>query len=158
PETARYLLSLDFPEPDRRRWEALTARAREAVLSPAEQADLEHYQSVAAVLERVRERARRALVAAPTPPEPSVAPGILRSPQAFWRDLPELLARRRNRGQWVCYHDDERIGIAPDDAMLIRECLRRNIPSSEYDLFLIEPRELPPWEAEEIEPLGPWHF
>src|SRR5437868_2692841 len=36
-----------------------------------------------------------------------VAPGILRSQQAFWRDLPELLKSKRNHGKWVCYHGDE---------------------------------------------------
>jgi hypothetical protein len=87
-----------------------------------------------------------------------VAPGILRSQQAFWRDLPELLKTKRNHTKWVCYREDERIGIADSDEPLIRECLRRNIPDDGYDLFVIKPRAIPPWEPEEVDPLGPWHF
>ena len=87
-----------------------------------------------------------------------VAPGILRSQQAFWRDLPELLKTKKNRDKWVCYHGDERIGIANDDVPLIRECLRRGLTDDVYDLFIIQPLDIPPWEPEEVEPLGPWHF
>ncbi len=41
-----------------------------------------------------------------------VPAGILRSQQAFWRDLPELLKNKNNHGKWVCYRGDERVGIA----------------------------------------------
>ncbi|MBM4073621.1 MAG: hypothetical protein FJ271_32580 [Planctomycetes bacterium] len=94
------------------------------------------------------------------PPFPAsgIPEGILLSQRAFWKDLPELLADRRNHGQWVCYHRDERIGIAASDDVLIRECLRRGIPMDEYEVAIIRPRALPPWEPEEIESLGPWHF
>jgi hypothetical protein len=79
-----------------------------------------------------------------------IPPGILRSQQAFWRDLPELLQNKRNRGKWVCYHGDERIGIGKYED-LIRECLRRGLADDTYDLDVIEPRAIPPWEPEEIE-------
>ena len=36
---------------------------------------------------------------------------MLRSKQAFWRDLPELLKKRRNRRKWAAYHGDERVAI-----------------------------------------------
>jgi hypothetical protein len=94
---------------------------------------------------------------APPPPEESAsatAPGTLHSMQAFWRDLPELLKRRRNHGKWVAYHGDQLLGIATDDAPLIREVLRRGLPAEAYFLTRIVPTEQPPWEAEEVDPIG----
>jgi hypothetical protein len=87
-----------------------------------------------------------------------IPPGILRSQQAFWRELPELLKAKKNRGQWVCYHGDERVGISADDVPLIRECLRRGIPDDSYYVAMIRARNIAPWEIEEVEPLGSWHF
>jgi hypothetical protein len=80
-----------------------------------------------------------------------IAPGILRSQQAFWRDLPELLKDKRNHGRWVAYRGDERIGIARTQLELIRECVRRGLRDDEYDLDVIEPRARPPWEPEVID-------
>lgn len=85
---------------------------------------------------------------------PGIAPGILRSQQAFWRDLPELLKDKRNHGRWVAYRGDERIAIARTQVELIRECLRRGLRDDEYDLDVIEPQARPPWEPEVIEPGG----
>ena len=101
----------------------------------------------------------RSLVETPAaePTELTIPEGIRRSQEAFWRDLPKLLARRKLRGQWVCYRGDERIGIGRYED-LIRECLQRGIRDEEYDLAIIEPRESPPWEPEEVEPLGPHHL
>jgi hypothetical protein len=87
-----------------------------------------------------------------------IPPGILRSQQAFWRDLPALLKIKRNRGKWVCYHGDQRIGIAGTKTELIRETQQRSIGRGEYYIAVIRQREIPPWEPEEIEPLGPHHF
>ena len=56
---------------------------------------------------------------------PEIAPGIRRSMEAYWRDLPQLLPLKSRKRRWVAYHGDERIGIAKDDEPLIRECLRR---------------------------------
>jgi hypothetical protein len=101
---------------------------------------------------------------APAPREPAetaadlIPPGILRSQQAFWRDLPALLRDRKNKGKWVCYHGDERVGIAPTGRELIGECLRRGLGTDECHLDVIEPRALAPWEVEEVEPLGPQHL
>jgi hypothetical protein len=89
---------------------------------------------------------------------PAIPPGILRSQQAFWRDLPELLNNKKNHGKCVCYHGDERIGIADSEEPLLRQCLRRALPRTEFDLFIIQRRDLPPWEPEEVEPLGPHHL
>lgn len=79
--------------------------------------------------------------------------GILRSQQAFWRNLPALLAQENRRGQWVCYQGEECIGIAADDADLICTCLRRGLPDDSYYLGRIEPHNRPPWEIEEVAPV-----
>jgi hypothetical protein len=104
--------------------------------------------------ERVRSLIERAAGPGMSGPAPGVPPGILRSQQAFWRDLPELLKNQRTRGKWVGYHGDEQIGIAPTEVELIRECLRRGLREDEYDLDVIEPHARPPWESEEVEPGG----
>jgi len=69
----------------------------------------------------------------PPAPESSleVPCGILRSQQAFWRDLPELLKTKRNHGRWVCYHGDERVGIGTHE-QLIRACIQRGIPDDAF--------------------------
>jgi hypothetical protein len=82
-----------------------------------------------------------------------VPPGILRSQHAFWRELPGLLSQSKLRGKWVCYHGDERVGTGKYEE-LIRECLRRGLRRDEYELGVVEPHTLPPWEAEEIESGG----
>ncbi len=91
-------------------------------------------------------------------PDIQIAPGILRSMQAFWRDLPELLKVRRNRDKWVAYHGDERVGIAADDVTLIRELVRRKIRDDQYYLGTITPQDLAPWEEEEVEDMKPQHL
>jgi hypothetical protein len=107
---------------------------------------------------------RRAFQDQPWPPAVSgedtnrIPPGILRSQQAFWQDLPELLKTRRNHGKWVCYHGDQRIGIAGTKTELVRAMHQGRICRGEYYVAVIRPREIPPWEPEEIEPLGPHHF
>jgi hypothetical protein len=85
-----------------------------------------------------------------------ILPGVLRSQQTFWRDLPELLAQRNLRGQWVCYHGDERVGIGSYED-LIRECLRRGLPDDAYCLARIRPRERPPWETKVVEAIVSHH-
>jgi hypothetical protein len=80
-----------------------------------------------------------------------VPPGILRSQQAFWRELPALLRDRRNRGRWAAYHGDERIGIAVKKAELIQAMLRRGIPRDDYYVGRIWSQTLPPWEPVEVE-------
>jgi len=107
-----------------------------------------------------RSRTLQGQAPSPAPGEDmnGIPPGILRSQQAFWHDLPELLKSKRNRNKWVCYHGEQRVGIAGTKTELIREIRQRNICRGEYYLAVIRPREIPPWEPEEIEPLGPQHF
>jgi hypothetical protein len=84
----------------------------------------------------------------------AIPEGILRSQDAFFRDLPELLKDKRLRGRWIGYHGDERIGIADDDEPLIRECLRRGLKREEYDLFIIRPQSR---EPEEVDYPSSWY-
>jgi hypothetical protein len=111
----------------------------------------ERYERMLAVVESDREPAHCVAEDAPCIP-----PGILHSQQAFWHDLPHLLAQSKLRGRWVCYHGDERIGIGTYDD-LIRECVRRGILDDAFYLGRIHPQELPPWEPEDVEPLGSQH-
>ena len=80
--------------------------------------------------------------------------GIRKSQEAFFRDLPELLKDRKLRGRCVAYHGDERIGIAWDDKVLIRECIRRGLKREEYDILIIEPQSA---EPEEIDYPSAWY-
>lgn len=106
----------------------------------------EQYERVRALLEPA---------GAPEPPEATaeIPPGILRSQQAFWRALPELLRHRRNRGRWAAYHGDEQIGVARTRDELIREVLRRGVSSDDYYVGRIEPQDQAPWETIEVEPI-----
>jgi hypothetical protein len=79
--------------------------------------------------------------------------GILRSQDAFFRDLPELLKDESLRGLWVVYHGDERIGFAPKMRPLIEECSRRGLKSDEYDVFVVRPQSR---EPERVEIVTPW--
>jgi len=111
-----------------------------------------HYERICSLLENEGQSAdRSAEVATGIPPE------ILRSQEAFWRDLQQLLSQRTLRGRWVCYYGDERIGIGTHEK-LIRECRRRGIADDSYYLGCIRPRELPPREPEDVEPLGHHHL
>lgn len=56
-------------------------------------------------------------------PHPDIPPMILRSQQAFWRDLPGLLLDRRNDRKWAAYHGDERVTITRSKVDACQECL-----------------------------------
>jgi len=156
PEVARYFLSLDFRGADRQRLQDLTAKAAARSLSPGEQAELDAYNRVSQLLARVQVRARHALESREGPCE--VAPGIRRSQEAFWRDLPQLLRKRRDHGKWVAYHGDERIGVAYRPQELVRAIVQRGIPDDAYYMGVIRPHDLPPWEPDDIEPIHPQPF
>jgi hypothetical protein len=108
----------------------------------------EEYERVRSLLETVPRqevRAARAAIASPIPP------GIRRSQEAYWRDLPKLLKRKSRSRRWVGYHGDERIGFGATSAEVYQKCLRRGLQNDEFYVDRLEPRPLPPWEAEEIE-------
>lgn len=80
-------------------------------------------------------------------PSPDIAPMVLRSMQAFWRDLPGLLQKRRNRKKWAAYHGDERVIIARSEVDAYQECFRRGLVRGEFYVGWLreEPEEVPPW-------------
>jgi hypothetical protein len=80
-------------------------------------------------------------------PPTGIAPGILRSMQAFWRDLPKLLMQRRNQKKWAAYHGNERVIIARSEVDAYRECLRLGLKRGRYYVGKLEPdpNGIPPW-------------
>jgi hypothetical protein len=80
-----------------------------------------------------------------------IPPGIRRSQEAFWRDLPELLKQRKLRGRWVYYFGDERVGIAKRMTPLVQQCLARGIERKEFYVGYIEELPTPPWEPTVLE-------
>jgi hypothetical protein len=80
-------------------------------------------------------------------PHPETPPMVLRSMQAYWRDLPELLQHRRNRGMWAAYHGDERVAIARSDVDAYQECFRRGLDHEQFYVGKLEaaPDGIPPW-------------
>jgi hypothetical protein len=80
-------------------------------------------------------------------PHPEIAPLMLRSQQAFWRDLPGLLMNRRNHRKWAAYHGEDRVAIARSKADAYQECLRRGLSRGEFYVGKLEaaPDGIPPW-------------
>jgi hypothetical protein len=76
-----------------------------------------------------------------------VPEGIRRSEEAFLRDLPELLARKRLRGRWVLYHGDEQLGIWRSPQRMDRAIVKCGLRNDEYYTGVICPHE----EEDEIE-------
>ncbi len=80
-------------------------------------------------------------------PNPEIRPMVLRSMQAFWRDLPGLLMNRRNHRKWAAYHGDERVAITRSDVNAYQECFRRGLEHEEFYVGILEPAPdgIPPW-------------
>jgi hypothetical protein len=85
---------------------------------------------------------------------PDIAPGIRRSQEAYWRDLPQLLSLRSRKRLWVAYHGDERVGFDTDKAKLCQECYRRGFRADELYFGRVEPHYAPPWEPEDMDAFG----
>ena len=95
----------------------------------------------------VYERIKLPLASGRTATE-QVPQGIRRSKEAFLRDLPGLLTRKKWHRRWVLYRDDEQIGIARRPDRLLRECARRGLRNDEFYLGVIEPHSSEPEEIE----------
>ena len=85
---------------------------------------------------------------------PEIAPGIRRSMEAYWRDLPQLLPLKSRKRRWVAYHGDERIAFGRGQWELYDECFRRGLREDEFYVGPLEPDENSPWEPEEVEATG----
>ena len=91
----------------------LSAEQRQAIAQGEAVHIIDPLTQDAYVLLRAEEYERLAGVS-PQPedqPNPEIRPSMLRSQQAFWKDLPELLKTKRNRGKWAAYHGSERVAI-----------------------------------------------
>ena len=81
-----------------------------------------------------------------------VSPGIRCAQESYWRDLAELLTLKSPECQWVAYHGSDRVAFGRTSAELYQECVhRRGLKKDEIYIDRLEPRSLPPWEAEELE-------
>jgi hypothetical protein len=60
-DVARFFLSLDFPESDRRRMSELAAKAQSGGLDPVEQAEIEDYRNLGHLLALLQLKARKVL-------------------------------------------------------------------------------------------------
>lgn len=81
-----------------------------------------------------------------TPPA-GIDPLLLRSMQAFWQALPDLLRDRRKRGKWVAYHGEECVGIGKRQVELYQQCFGRGLQRGEFYVGKIQadPEGVPPW-------------
>ena len=61
PDAARYLLSIDFSEPDHARMQELMDKSSDGALTPDENAELDRYVNIANVLSVMHSQARGAL-------------------------------------------------------------------------------------------------
>ena len=77
--------------------------------------------------------------------EAVVPEGVQRARAAFLRDFAKLIADRKTRGKFVCYHNDQLIAVNRDYVALIRELVARNIPENASVIFEVVPEA----EAEE---------
>ena len=94
-------------------------------------------------------------------PTEQVPEGIRRSKEAFLRELPDLLRRKRLLYRWVLYYGDKQIGISRRADKLLRKCGKLGLRNDEFYLGVIEPHSPEPeeiehsfFEFEEIEPVS----
>jgi hypothetical protein len=78
-------------------------------------------------------------------PPADIDPQLLRSMQAFWRDLPELLKLKSKSRQWVAYRGDERVAFGGDDLEVYQACFARGLKRGEFYVGWIKPDDTPPW-------------
>jgi hypothetical protein len=95
------------------------------------------------------DRVRSILDQPPPAPGPALVidPVLLRSMQAYWRELPELSRVRSKKKKWVAYHGDERIAFGMAQAELYQECFRRGLQRGKFYVgrLEIDAEGTPPW-------------
>lgn len=127
----------------------LNAEQRQAVAKgePVHIVDPLTHDAYVLVRAEVYERLSGELPRPVGPPNPEIPPLVLRSQQAFWQDLPELLKDRRNRGKWAAYHGEERVAVRRSDVEAYQECFRRGLKHEEFYVGRLEPEPegVPPW-------------
>lgn len=68
-----------------------------------------------------------------------VPEGIQKARAAFLRDFPALMADRRTRGKYVCYHNDARVAVAKDYVSIVRKAIELKIPEDASLFFKVDP-------------------
>jgi hypothetical protein len=103
----------------------------------------EQYERVRPLLEQPASSPRELL--------PRIPPMMLRSMQAYWRELPDLLKLKSRKRQWVGYHAEQRIGFGQTDLDVYRECFQRGLQRGEFYVGKLEAEAegLPPWGSYE---------
>jgi hypothetical protein len=71
---------------------------------------------------------------------PGVSPRRLRSLDAFYRNLPDLL--KTHYCKWVAYHGDEFLGTAGTETELYQRCLGRGFPEDEFFVMFVDNQAL----------------
>ena len=62
---------------------------------------------------------------------PQLVPeGIVKARAAFLRDFPALMADRKTRGKYVCYHNDKLVAIDKNYRKLVQKMYSRGIPDT----------------------------
>jgi hypothetical protein len=127
----------------------LSAEQRQAVAKgePVQIVDPETHDAYVLVRAELFARLSGELPRPANQPNPEIPPQVLRSQQAFWQDLPELLKNKRNRGKWAAYHGSERVAIGRTAVEAYRECFRRGLESGQFYVGKLEadPDGIPPW-------------
>jgi hypothetical protein len=80
-----------------------------------------------------------------------IPPGVLTAMQAYWRELDQLLAVRKNRGKWVLFHLDKQIAIAKTPGELHRLADENRFPIGTTFVERIEPQAFTPWDPEDMD-------
>jgi hypothetical protein len=148
------------PREERAMFIELTAQQSELLQQrrgqPLELVDPRTQQAYVLIAREQYEQSQQELASERRQPEATKIPeGIRLSREALHRDLPALLNEKKLRGQWVAYHGAERIGIAPREAVLLQECVRRGLRDDEYYVGWIDASEM---HVEEEVDTRPQHF
>jgi hypothetical protein len=126
---------------------------REAGAEPVRLTDPESNDAYYLIKEEVFERVRDAIQPRSVL-DLEIPEGILQAQDAFFRDLPRLLEDRKLAGKWVAYTGTGRVKVGRTQREVIEECLRRGLPSDQYDVFIIRPQSREPEEVDG----GPYEF
>ena len=87
-------------------------------------------------------------------------PVFVRSLDAFYRDLPELL--KKHYRKWAAYHGDECVGFARTEIELYERCLRNGLKMGEFVVLFVHhgalyDRDDAYWDAIDAEPASSWN-
>ncbi len=82
---------------------------------------------------------------------PLIQPAMLRAQQTFWRELPQLMQKKRNHGQWFACHGDRRVGLGKTRTELYQHCLQQGLERGTFYIGKIKETLVPPWVPTPLE-------